>query len=165
MKIKEYVSQWLPLLIWTIIIFLASSNPAPEKLLPPRWIEPCFANYPANQSCSEYLGRFLHVIEYAILSFLTCRAIFWDIRTHRLTTIFAILIAIELFALSDEIHQLFVPGRNFQLIDLGLDLLGGVIGLMIFLLITRKSISSITRRQGSNREQNLNMSSIGKLPP
>lgn len=38
----------------------------------------------------------------------------------------------ELYSLSDEIHQLFVPGRSFQLMDLGLDLLGGIIGLIIY---------------------------------
>lgn len=33
-----------------------------------------------------------------------------------------------LFALSDEIHQYFTPGRSFQLSDLGLDMCGVAIG-------------------------------------
>ena len=36
-----------------------------------------------------------------------------------------------LYALSDEIHQYFVPGRAFQLLDIGLDTAGVVIGCAV----------------------------------
>jgi len=132
MQNKSILSRWLPVLLWATVIFLASSNLDPYKPLPPRWIEPCFSTIPTSPSCAEYLGRLLHMTEYAILAFLSFRAAFWDNRKPRLLTIVAVLIFIELFALSDEIHQLFVPGRNFQLLDLGLDLLGVFLGLFLF---------------------------------
>ena len=37
-----------------------------------------------------------------------------------------------LFAISDEFHQSFVPGRSASLMDIGLDLLGIVLGLGVF---------------------------------
>lgn len=37
-----------------------------------------------------------------------------------------------LFALSDEIHQLFVPGRAFQVVDLVIDFLGSLFGVFLF---------------------------------
>ena len=51
-----------------------------------------------------------------------------------------------LYALSDEIHQLFVPGRSFQFFDIFMDICGvtvGIIGGIILLLI----IDSIKKRK------------------
>jgi VanZ family protein len=45
----------------------------------------------------------------------------------RMAAVFGIVM---LFALSDEFHQSFVPGRNPSLIDVGIDLLGAVLGLV-----------------------------------
>ena len=80
------------------------------------------------------MGRVLHVSEYAILAFLTARNMIWKTEA-RLLSIASVLVLSELYALSDEIHQLFVPGRNFQMMGLGFDLLGVVIGLEIYLFI------------------------------
>ena len=46
-----------------------------------------------------------------------------------------------LYALSDEVHQLFVPGRSFQFFDIFMDTCGvlvGIIGGIILLLIIGK---------------------------
>ena len=40
------------------------------------------------------------------------------------------LCCVLLFALSDEFHQSFVSGRTARLIDVGIDLLGAILGLM-----------------------------------
>ncbi|HEX9058870.1 MAG TPA: VanZ family protein [Clostridia bacterium] len=47
------------------------------------------------------------------------------------------------YGLSDEIHQLFVPGRCFQLIDLGMDAIGSLAAIalvMLLYIIKRKKI-------------------------
>lgn len=41
------------------------------------------------------------------------------------------ILAILLIACGDELHQMFVPGRAGRLSDVGIDLLGGICGLMI----------------------------------
>ena len=38
---------------------------------------------------------------------------------------------IALYGLSDEIHQLFVVGRNFDVLDLFVDTIGGLSGCLI----------------------------------
>jgi VanZ family protein len=88
-------------------------------------------------SCAELLGRVLHISEYAVLALLTARAMIWHADV-RLASLVLVLGLTELYALSDEIHQLFVPGRTFQLMDLALDLLGGMIGLIFFERIRAK---------------------------
>lgn len=40
-----------------------------------------------------------------------------------------------LYALSDEVHQYFVPGRAFQLSDLAVDTLGAAFGISALLLL------------------------------
>ena len=39
------------------------------------------------------------------------------------------------YAVTDEIHQIFIPGRAFQLIDLTIDLGGIVLGVVVFCLL------------------------------
>lgn len=37
-----------------------------------------------------------------------------------------------IYALSDEFHQLFVPGRAFELLDIALDSLGALAGALLW---------------------------------
>ena len=39
------------------------------------------------------------------------------------------------FVITDEVHQLFVPGRTGRLLDVGIDILGIITGILIFLII------------------------------
>lgn len=128
---RSFLTRWVPVLLWAIVIYMASANPDPYNALPTRWIEPCLSEESAFPSCAELLGRVLHIMEYAVLALLIARAM----NRHNdvvLASLVNALILTLFYALSDEIHQLFVPGRTFQLMDLGLDLIGGVIGLVIF---------------------------------
>ena len=39
------------------------------------------------------------------------------------------------YAVSDEVHQAFVPGRGPQLLDIGIDSVGAFIGIMLVILL------------------------------
>jgi len=52
---------------------------------------------------------------------------------HSKKYIALILACLLLFAVSDEFHQYFVPGRSATIMDLGLDLLGILFGLSVYL--------------------------------
>lgn len=43
-----------------------------------------------------------------------------------------------LYALSDELHQSFVPGRNASWIDVGIDSVGALLGLMACLIFLKR---------------------------
>lgn len=140
--LRTYLWRWLPILLWATVIFLASANPNPYKSLASWWLQPCFSAGAGSPSCAELLGRVLHTSEYAVLAVLLGRALVWRGELRLASLAFALGIS-ELYALSDEVHQLFVPGRTFQWMDLGLDLLGGVLGLTVFALIRKKSAQRI----------------------
>jgi VanZ family protein len=64
----------------------------------------------------------LHLLEYAFLAIL----LFYAFSRKKHTIIIAYL-----YALSDEIHQTFIPGRSGRLRDTLIDLIGIFLGLII----------------------------------
>ena len=77
----------------------------------------------------EFIRTFAHFCEYAGFGFLVHNLLF-SIKDE-LKPIPAILVSLG-YAITDEIHQIFVPGRAFQLIDLTVDLGGIVLGAVVF---------------------------------
>lgn len=65
-----------------------------------------------------------HLLEYAVLAWLWQRAL----NNRRAWIAWGVAV---LYAASDELHQLFVAGRNAQLLDVGLDAIGAGLGLII----------------------------------
>jgi len=120
-------------LAWAGVIFLISATPDPYRPLPKSWLN---SDRPAAISRNELLGRFLHAGEYALLAALALRALGW----HKPAGAARLLAAVGLcglYGLSDELHQIFVPGRTFQLLDLGLDLGGALAGAVLYLQICK----------------------------
>ncbi|MBR5441491.1 MAG: VanZ family protein [Clostridia bacterium] len=75
-----------------------------------------------------------HCCEFAALGFLMLNAL----RSFResFNPVLSVAIAFS-YAFSDEVHQLFVPGRAFQLIDLGVDLTGIILGTIAFIVLIK----------------------------
>ena len=139
---KAKIIRFLPLLLWAAIIFATSANPQPYAWLPASWRAPINPAEPSSPSWDEVLGRVSHAGEYAILAILAARAIVWKARIKPAHLIFA-WAGSALYGLSDEIHQMYVPGRAFQIGDLALDSFGAFIGIFIFFLYRRKSASTL----------------------
>jgi len=105
---SRFIRYWVPVILYAGLIFTISSFP-----LPPPKVE------------IPFIDKFIHLVEYGILGFLFYRAL----RASRLAKqvfILAIIFSI-LYALSDEIHQYFVPGREFDLWDIAADSLGAIL--------------------------------------
>ena len=78
------------------------------------------------------ISNLAHIPAYALLTFLWLRA--FDRKkygSHFPIANTLILIGLVLFAVSDEFHQSFVPGRTASLMDVGLDLVGIFLGLSV----------------------------------
>lgn len=131
-----FLARWGPFLLWMGVIFAFSASSDPYRTLPSNWESACLSIHLGSFCQDEMLGRFSHAAEYALLALLACRGVFWqrDLTAGGLPLAAGLAFA---YALLDETHQLFVPGRTFQLSDLGLDGLGIVLGLLIFVFIRR----------------------------
>jgi VanZ family protein len=105
----------LPPLLYCALIFWQSSIPVPEDLLP----------------SIPFLDKILHAVGYALLGWLTARALdhgFNGLDHGRLFWLATLLAA--LYGLSDEFHQSFVPGRTPDPADFLADALGGAAGAL-----------------------------------
>jgi VanZ family protein len=101
---------WIPPVIYAALIFHFSSEPEPLPLL-----------------TQHVWDKALHVIEYAGLALLICRAFRGERVAWSLSIALSIIIA-SAYAGSDEWHQRFVLNRDSNAIDWVADTIGAVIG-------------------------------------
>jgi VanZ family protein len=106
-------------LLSTLLIIYASSIPDPALL--------------GDDSLTEQIiSNIAHIPAYALLAFLWLKAFERRNAGHSFMSAALILFALILFAVSDEIHQSFIPGRSASFMDIGLDFIGIFFGLVIF---------------------------------
>lgn len=83
--------------------------------------------------------KFSHAFVYLILAILVANAL--NVSKVKKVFIFTILICI-LYAASDEIHQLYIPGRSGEVRDVMIDTFGALIGYsfykLMFILFNKK---------------------------
>lgn len=119
----SWLCRWLPVILWCLVIFFTSADPDPYRRLPENRSAPVLPSVFTIPERNETVGRLSHVGEYAVLAALLTRSFSWQRRVSGKSSLKTLAFA-SLFALSDEIHQEFVPGRAFELGDLALDLIG-----------------------------------------
>lgn len=108
---------WLWVFCYAVLIFLCSALPA--KLVP--------------QAFWAY-DKIVHISLYLPFGFLVSRALAKTIRWGGFNALLVFIFMIMMYALSDEIHQLFVPGRHFSWLDLAADSAGAMIGRRVYTL-------------------------------
>ena len=94
-----------------------------------------------------FLRSCAHCLEFMGLSVLMFNAVYSTSKT-KLTPVFA-FVGTVLYAVTDEIHQIFVPDRAFQLSDILVDSTGALIGVIASLIIL-KIIFIIKERGNKN---------------
>jgi VanZ family protein len=134
------MKRWLPVFLIMILIFYLSSRSDPY-LYTPNWQVNCEKVLPKvalwQLYCdTEYLGRIAHTGMYFLLSLLLYRAMAtgaWKENLNKVN-LWTFILGWG-YGWSDEIHQLLVPGRTFQLLDLSLDLAGVTAGIVLIFLV------------------------------
>jgi VanZ family protein len=106
MAISRRFSLWAPVVLWAAVIFALSSVPSLGTDLGV-W--------------DTILRKGAHMTEYAILALLLFRALGSELP--------AFLFGLA-YAVSDEIHQLFVSGRHGSPVDVAIDATGLLLGLL-----------------------------------
>lgn len=95
----------------------------------------------------EVIRTIAHCLEFMGLSMLTFNAIYATFET-KLTSVIAFAGTV-LYAITDEIHQIFVPGRAFQISDILVDSTGALLGVIASFIIL-KIILFIKKRGNKN---------------
>ena len=105
----KFLKFWLPLIIWLGLIFYASSVSADAPIV--KWLD----------TLSSYAGHFL---EFMVLTLLAFRALSNSFSARGFRNVWYAGSFSVLFAISDEIHQSFVPTRFCSGCDILVDVLG-----------------------------------------
>ena len=79
------------------------------------------------------LRKGAHFVEFAGLGLCLCNALYASFG-HRLTPVFA-LVGTVIYAISDEVHQIFSEGRACQITDVLIDSAGALSGIVIAFLV------------------------------
>lgn len=120
-RFTAYFPYWVPALLWIGVIFFLSSMP--ESATPGRFL---------------MSDKLLHAAEYFILAFLILFALQRTTALKFSTCFWIVLAAGTIYGLSDEIHQLYVSTRHFDLTDLLADVCGMLV-LFFILWVLQKS--------------------------
>lgn len=114
-----YYFPWVSVLV---LIFVLSHQPGRDL--------PHFHN--------PFVDKFAHIVEYFVLSVCSLRVLnLWANNLlatkspQRVLIYLALLLFIAVYGLADELHQLQIEGRVFDMVDLTMDILAG--GLLIAL--------------------------------
>jgi Predicted integral membrane protein len=141
----SFTKYWLPVLLWLGVIFVGSTDlmsaEHTSRIIGPilRWFDPSVSTVAIAQ-VQFVVRKIAHVSEYAILSVLILRALSqaqWRGRALRAASVTLAMSAV--FAATDEFHQSFVPSRTASGRDVMIDIVGVLVGVMIYwALVARK---------------------------
>ena len=106
---KPWLRDWGPALLWAAAIFVASSRSSVPLPMP------------------NNLDKVAHAGAYTILG----AALAWGAARTRMMPLLAVSIGM-FYGVTDEVHQLFVPGRHFDLMDWLADSVGVTLGVALF---------------------------------
>jgi len=115
LKFKNFIKLWLPVLIWAGFIFALSAVPYLSSGLEKFW--------------DVLLRKIGHLFVFGILFLLLARPLKKSLK-------WALIISL-LYAVSDEWHQSFTPGRSPALADLCFDFAGVFIAYLFWPLILK----------------------------
>ncbi|QSX05289.1 VanZ family protein [Sedimentibacter sp. zth1] len=142
-KQVKIIISWTTVLIWMVVIFNLSSQPAHQSnklstgvtqviIKTVKKVAPN-TNFDIKKF-NHYVRKNAHFFAYLVLGVLVMNALRRsDVFRYKF---FALLICI-FYAISDELQQIFVPGRGPQVKDVFIDSAGAVVGILAYLVIMK----------------------------
>jgi VanZ family protein len=141
---------WLLVVLWTGLVLWAGSDSysvaKTSRFLVPlvRWLLPD-ANWQTQWEVIAGARKAAHLIEYAILAWLTWLALFSTYRRSLFRFVGLALAWVVVVAACDEIRQGLIDSRTGSLVDIAIDLAGGILALALAIAYTR----FMQRKRGS----------------
>lgn len=125
MSIKK-LEKGIILLLWCAVIFLFSHASGEQSQAVSDGILECFFSY-FPPLLGILIRKLAHFTEYLLLAYFTYNFV----KEYKPQAYFETFIFCALYAISDEIHQLFVVGRSAQWSDVIIDLSGVLTWILI----------------------------------
>jgi len=139
MDFKKAITYWLLVIIWMYVIFHFSSEPAKQSDTQSLFVIQVinkasnsfgFTGELLDNNWNNFIRKTAHASEYAMLCILLYLAVSALGVKDKKLFLSALLICL-IYAVTDEIHQAFVPGRAARVTDVMIDTSGGFAGLII----------------------------------
>jgi VanZ family protein len=112
--LSKKTTSWLLVLFWLGVIFSFSSQPNLKSDLP-------------------IFRKIAHISEYFVLFYLTFRALRRTIESRPLVLSFVFSFAV---AIADEAYQTTIAGRLGSIVDVGIDTVGIIVGVLLVIAST-----------------------------
>ncbi|MTI70080.1 MAG: VanZ family protein [Firmicutes bacterium] len=144
-KKQSVLVSWVVVLLWMLLIFHMSSQVAEEsdnlsKGVTKVVVETVEKVTPKSgldvDSFNHIIRKNAHFFTYLVLGVLVLNAVIQS-DIYGLKGIILALVICIMYAFSDEIHQLFVPGRGGQIRDVFIDSAGSIFGIGMYLIVSR----------------------------
>lgn len=138
------ILSWTFVFLWMLLIFYLSNQPATASNAMSTGLTEVIVQFiegvtPVQDFDMEAFNHIVrknaHFFAYFILGLLVLNALKRD-QIRKKEFGFALLICV-LYATSDEVHQLFVPGRGAQIKDVLIDSSGAIVGISLYTFIHR----------------------------
>jgi VanZ family protein len=108
--VNKYSLTWTAVILYAVLIFIGSSIPG-DRL-----------------GITNGLDKILHAMEYLLFSGLLFRALRLTLPTNRMKVFWIAAVAASLYGVTDEVHQILVPFREFDILDIASDISGSMLG-------------------------------------
>jgi VanZ family protein len=144
MSFRKIIRYWFPVFLWIGFIFWMSTGIFSAQNTY-TFFEPILRIFSPSISQKEILffhmviRKFAHLTEYFISGLLLFRAFRSgsDKKLEWIWAFFALLVVV-LIAAGDEFHQSFVSTRTASLIDVGIDVFGGLLAQCISVIMFQR---------------------------
>ena len=141
-KIYFYVSLIIVLILF-VLIFCLSHPSGDESTMTSGWFTTLLNFIFPFELTESFVRTMAHFSEFACLSFFMNNL--FVAYKEKLVPVLAVSVSF-FYAITDEIHQIFVPGRACQFLDMMVDLAGILSGFIVYAVIyilVRKTIKKI----------------------
>ena len=139
---KKYINYKLLIVITImVIIFIFSHDSGSISTIKSNILVDGFYNifnFNINRRLlTKLIRKSAHISLYALLGFSVSNYLVDFDKKIYINSILFILI----YSISDEVHQLFIPNRSGSIIDILIDLIGGIIGIILWRIYEEKRTS------------------------
>lgn len=139
---KHRVLAWFVVIAWMSVIFYLSHQPASTSSKLSAGITQRFIQiidtlipfvYLSLDTWHFLIRKSAHFIAYFLLGVFIVNALYVSGSRNYRAMIIAIITSF-VYAISDEVHQLFIPGRSGEITDVLIDTIGATSGIILYRL-------------------------------